>query len=145
MCTVSCQHADLWALFKLDMGSAEWPTTLKACPAGPLVLLCLHVPAGMPQRVLGCSSHAAVAQRLHACGVRAGMARFTCHDPHNIYDVIPCDLVASSILISAAALQQVRSTSTMLQRCRFLWGVSRRESRRVIDPSGRQLWSVRVC
>ena len=38
----------------------------------------------------------------------AGMARFTCHDPHNVYDVIPCDLVASNILVSACALTQVR-------------------------------------
>ena len=40
----------------------------------------------------------------------AGMARFTCHDPHNVYDVIPCDLVASNILVSACALTQVRRT-----------------------------------
>ena len=37
----------------------------------------------------------------------AGMARFTCHDPHNVYDVIPCDLVASGILVAACALTQV--------------------------------------
>jgi hypothetical protein len=35
------------------------------------------------------------------------MARFTCHDPHNIYDVVPCDLVASTILVCACALVQV--------------------------------------
>lgn len=35
------------------------------------------------------------------------MARFTCHDPHNIYDIIPCDLVASNILVCACALSQV--------------------------------------
>jgi hypothetical protein len=35
------------------------------------------------------------------------MARFTCHNPHNVYDVIPCDLVASNILVSACALTQV--------------------------------------
>ena len=40
--------------------------------------------------------------------VLSGMARFTCHDPHNIYDVIPCDLVGSAILVSACALQQVQ-------------------------------------
>ena len=39
------------------------------------------------------------------CG--AGMARFTCHDPHNVYDVIPCDLVASGILVAACALTKV--------------------------------------
>ena len=39
----------------------------------------------------------------------AGMARFTCHDPHNVYDVIPCDLVASGILVAACALTQVRA------------------------------------
>ena len=38
----------------------------------------------------------------------AGMARFTCHDPHNVYDVIPCDLVAANILVSACALTHVR-------------------------------------
>ena len=36
-----------------------------------------------------------------------GMARFTCHDPHNVYDVIPCDLVASGILVAACALTKV--------------------------------------
>ncbi len=41
----------------------------------------------------------------------AGMARFTCHNPHNVYDIIPCDLVASSILVACAALQQVRACS----------------------------------
>lgn len=35
------------------------------------------------------------------------MARFTCHDPHNIYDIIPCDLVGSGVLVSAVALAQV--------------------------------------
>ncbi|BDA50523.1 probable fatty acyl-CoA reductase 1 [Coccomyxa sp. Obi] len=35
-----------------------------------------------------------------------GMARFTCHDPHNIYDIIPCDLVGSGVLMSAVALAQ---------------------------------------
>ncbi len=37
----------------------------------------------------------------------AGMARFTCHDPHNIYDIIPCDLVGSAVIMSAVALAQV--------------------------------------
>ena len=35
------------------------------------------------------------------------MARFTCHDLHSVYDFIPCDLVASTILLSACALAQV--------------------------------------
>ena len=35
-----------------------------------------------------------------------GMSRFTCHNPHNVYDVIPCDLTASAILVAAAALQE---------------------------------------
>ncbi|EIE20590.1 hypothetical protein COCSUDRAFT_48572 [Coccomyxa subellipsoidea C-169] len=35
-----------------------------------------------------------------------GMARFTCHDPHNIYDIIPCDLVGSAVIMSAVALAQ---------------------------------------
>lgn len=42
-----------------------------------------------------------------AGGVCTGMARFTCHDPHNIYDIIPCDLVGSGVLVSAAAVAQV--------------------------------------
>ena len=37
----------------------------------------------------------------------AGMARFTCHNPQNVYDIIPCDIVASTILAAAALLQQV--------------------------------------
>lgn len=42
-----------------------------------------------------------------AGAVCTGMARFTCHDPHNIYDIIPCDLVGSGVLVSAVALAQV--------------------------------------
>jgi hypothetical protein len=37
------------------------------------------------------------------------MARFTCYNPFNVYDVIPCDTVASVILLAGAALHQVRS------------------------------------
>lgn len=37
----------------------------------------------------------------------AGMARFMCHDPHNVFDCVPCDVVASVVLLSGAALQQV--------------------------------------
>ncbi len=43
----------------------------------------------------------------------AGMARFTCHDPHNVYDVIPCDLVASGILVAACALTKVRNSGAL--------------------------------
>lgn len=35
--------------------------------------------------------------------VHAGMARFTCHDPNNVWDLVPCDTVASTILLTAAA------------------------------------------
>ena len=31
------------------------------------------------------------------------MARFTCHDPHHVVDAVPCDTVASVILLAAAA------------------------------------------
>ena len=41
------------------------------------------------------------------CCTIAGMARFTCHDPHNIYDIIPCDLVGSAVIVCAVALAQV--------------------------------------
>ncbi len=34
----------------------------------------------------------------------AGMARFTCHDPNNVWDLVPCDTVASCILLTAAAV-----------------------------------------
>ncbi len=37
----------------------------------------------------------------------AGMARFVCHDPQNVFDCIPCDVVASVVLLSAAALHAV--------------------------------------
>ena len=33
----------------------------------------------------------------------AGMARFTCHNPNNVVDLVPCDVVASTILLTAAA------------------------------------------
>ena len=35
--------------------------------------------------------------------MHAGMARFTCHDPYNVWDLVPCDVVASTILLTAAA------------------------------------------
>ena len=38
----------------------------------------------------------------------AGMAQYTCHNPHNVYDIIPCDVVGSVIMGAAAALDQVR-------------------------------------
>ncbi len=44
------------------------------------------------------------------CSLRphgAGMARFVCHDPRNVFDIIPCDVVASVVLLSAAALHAV--------------------------------------
>ena len=56
-----------------------------------------------------CQSHVVpVTTRAAFCdhGI-AGMARFTCHNPHNVYDIIPCDVVASTILAAAAALLQV--------------------------------------
>ena len=37
------------------------------------------------------------------------MARHVCHDPANVFDVIPCDVVASVVLLSAAALHSVIS------------------------------------
>lgn len=40
----------------------------------------------------------------------AGMARFVCHDPRNVFDVIPCDVVASVVLLSAAALHLVTNS-----------------------------------
>ncbi|CAL8462842.1 g2376 [Coccomyxa elongata] len=36
----------------------------------------------------------------------SGMARFMCHDPRNVFDCVPCDVVASVVLLSGAALQQ---------------------------------------
>ena len=35
--------------------------------------------------------------------MHAGMARFTCHDPYHVVDAVPCDTVASVILLAAAA------------------------------------------
>jgi hypothetical protein len=37
----------------------------------------------------------------------AGMARFACHDPANVFDCIPCDVVASVVILSASALHTV--------------------------------------
>ena len=36
--------------------------------------------------------------------VLAGMARFTCHDPRSVWDLVPCDTVASAILLTAATV-----------------------------------------
>ncbi len=45
----------------------------------------------------------------------AGMARFSCHDPHHVYDLIPCDTVASVILLAAAAASaEARSAASAL-------------------------------
>eukprot|EP00884_Botryococcus_braunii_P019626 jgi/Botrbrau1/6347/Bobra.0098s0006.1 len=34
----------------------------------------------------------------------SGMARFSCHDPNHVWDLIPCDMVGSLILAAGAAL-----------------------------------------
>ena len=35
------------------------------------------------------------------------MARFACDNPANVFDVIPCDVVASVLLLSASDLHMV--------------------------------------
>ena len=54
--------------------------------------------------------------------LHVGMARFTCHNPNNVVDLVPCDVVASTILLTAAATiskaslcSAGRSTSEQLQ------------------------------
>ena len=37
----------------------------------------------------------------------SGMAQFSCHSATSAFDVMPCDLVASNVLVAAAALHQV--------------------------------------
>lgn len=39
--------------------------------------------------------------------LRAGIATMTCHRPHNIFDLVPCDVVGSVILATSAASVQV--------------------------------------
>lgn len=39
--------------------------------------------------------------------VLAGIATMTCHRPHNVFDVVPCDVVGSVILATSAASVQV--------------------------------------
>ncbi len=43
--------------------------------------------------------------------MHAGMARFTCHDPNNVWDLVPCDTVASAILLTAAAITSKACTT----------------------------------
>lgn len=51
------------------------------------------------------------------CACRyGGMVRFTCHDLHTVYVFIPCDLVASNILLSACALAQVCQPGCLVMR-----------------------------
>ena len=38
---------------------------------------------------------------------RAGMATYTCHRPHHVFDVVPADVCAAVILATGAALTQV--------------------------------------
>jgi len=40
----------------------------------------------------------------------AGMATFTCHKPHHVFDVVPADVCAAVILATASALTQVRKS-----------------------------------
>ncbi len=40
---------------------------------------------------------------------RAGIATMTCHRPHNVFDVVPADVVGSVILATSAATVQVHS------------------------------------
>ena len=35
--------------------------------------------------------------------MQAGMGRFMCHDPRHVTDTVPCDVVASAILLTTAA------------------------------------------
>jgi fatty acyl-CoA reductase len=34
----------------------------------------------------------------------SGMATFSCHDPDNVFDLVPCDVVASAVLGAAAGV-----------------------------------------
>jgi len=34
----------------------------------------------------------------------SGMATFSCHDPDNVFDLVPCDVVAAAVLGAAAAV-----------------------------------------
>ena len=47
----------------------------------------------------------------------AGMARFTCHDPNSVWDLVPCDTVASCILLTATAVTS-KVCSTFRSPCR---------------------------
>lgn len=42
------------------------------------------------------------------------MARFSCHDPNHVWDLIPCDMVGSLILAAGAALYKVLSHPPLL-------------------------------
>ena len=34
----------------------------------------------------------------------SGMATFSCHDPDNVFDLVPCDVVAAAVLGAAAGV-----------------------------------------
>ncbi|KAK9907611.1 hypothetical protein WJX75_006988 [Coccomyxa subellipsoidea] len=55
--------------------------------------------AGVPSAILAFSS---------------GMARFACHDPANVFDCIPCDVVASVVILSASALHTAPGEAQLL-------------------------------
>lgn len=43
----------------------------------------------------------------HSACLHAGIAAWTCHQPSSVFDVVPGDLVSSTILAAAAATTQV--------------------------------------
>ena len=45
--------------------------------------------------------------KLTPANARAGMATYTCHRPHHVFDVVPADVCAAVILATGAALTQV--------------------------------------
>ena len=44
---------------------------------------------------------------LNSCYLAAGICTMTCHKAHNVFDVVPGDVVGSVILTTAAATVQV--------------------------------------
>jgi hypothetical protein len=46
------------------------------------------------------------------------MARFSCHDPNHVWDLIPCDMVGSLILAAGAALYTKVWTSLAVLDCK---------------------------
>ena len=49
--------------------------------------------------------------------MNVGIAAWTCHQPSSVFDVVPGDLVSSSILAAAAATTQASTWHAMARSC----------------------------